>query len=155
LTGNLTSVGTFYSVEYLPLPSGNAIAVGTSLGVFIMRTSNPGAWLQLGSNLPNAPTYDMQYDGPHSLLAVSTVGRGAFTYSFIMPTFLVRSLADSGASTLRDAMEHANIAGCGNSSIAVTGTINLASSLPFLTASVNITGPGTNNLTINGAGAYD
>src|SRR5262249_26376286 len=44
-------------------------------------------------------------------------------------------------------------AGCGNISFSVNGTITLASPLPSV-GNMNITGPGTNNLTIDGAGAY-
>jgi len=66
---------------------------------------------------------------------------------------IVTSLADSGLGTLRDAIDRVNAAGCpGTISLAVTGVINLASSLPVIGPGTVIIGPGTNQLTINGGG---
>src|SRR6185436_19087646 len=67
---------------------------------------------------------------------------------------VVTSLADSGPGTLRDAIDRVNAAGCpGTISLAVTGVINLAASLPAVVPGAVIIGPGTNQLTINGGGA--
>lgn len=82
ITGNLTGVGTFHTIDYLTLPSGNAIMVGTDLGAYIMRTASPGVWQTLGDNLPHAPVYDSHFDSVGQVLAVSTLGRGAFLYDF-------------------------------------------------------------------------
>lgn len=82
ITGNLTGVGTFQTVTYLTLPSGNCIAVGTDLGVFIMRVATPGVWQTLGDNLPRAPVFDAQFDAAGQVLAISTLGRGAWLYDF-------------------------------------------------------------------------
>jgi len=68
---------------------------------------------------------------------------------------VVTSLADAGLGTLRDAIERVNAAGCpGTISLAVTGVIQLASSLPAIVPGATVTGPGTNHLTVNGAGAH-
>ena len=82
ITGNLTGVGTFHTIDYLTLPSGNAIMVGTDLGAYIMRVATPGVWKTLGDNLPHAPVYDSHFDAAGQVLAVSTLGRGAFLYDF-------------------------------------------------------------------------
>ena len=81
ITGNLTGVGNFHAVEFLTLPtSGNAIVVGTDLGVFIMRLSAPGVWKTLGDNLPRAPVFVSQFDRTGQVLTISTLGRGVFLY---------------------------------------------------------------------------
>ena len=82
ITGNLTGVGTFHTIEYLTLPGGNAIFVGADLGSYIMRVATPGVWKTLGDNLPHAPVFDSQFDAAGQVLAVSTLGRGAFLYDF-------------------------------------------------------------------------
>lgn len=154
ITGNLTNVGTFNSIAYLTRAGGGAIAVGADCGVYLMRIASPGVWTRIGPNLPNAPVYDLWYDPVDDVLAAILFGRGAWTFSFTPPTFIVTSLADSGANTLREAMDWVNLHGAGTISLAVTGAINLASPLPFLTGSATILGPGTNSLTLNGGGAY-
>ena len=82
ITGNLTGVGTMHTVEYLTLPSGNAIMVGTDLGAYIMRVAAPGVWKTLGDNMPHAPLYDSHFDAAGQVLAISTLGRGAWLYDF-------------------------------------------------------------------------
>src|SRR6185436_19799872 len=141
----------------LTLPGGNAIVAGTDLGTYFMRIASPGVWTTLGSNLPHAPVYDTQYDPVGNVLAVSTFGRGAWLYDFNpAKTNVVTTLADSGAGSLRAAITNGNALGCPNVILfAVNGAINLASSLPSITVGTMILGPGTNNLTLNGAGAYD
>ncbi len=80
ITGNLTGVGTFHTIEYLTLPDGNGIMVGTDVGAYIMRVSTLGVWKTLGDNLPHAPVFDSHFDAAGQALAVSTLGRGAFLY---------------------------------------------------------------------------
>ncbi|MBS0657706.1 MAG: hypothetical protein JSR82_05590 [Verrucomicrobia bacterium] len=82
ITGNLTGVGTLQTVTYLTLPSGNCIAVGTDLGVYLMRVASPGVWQTLGDNLARAPVYAAQFDAAGQVLAISTLGRGAWLYDF-------------------------------------------------------------------------
>ena len=56
-------------------------------------------------------------------------------------TFNVTTLADAGAGSLRDAITQANAAaGADTITFGVTGTINLASTLPDITGAVTITG---------------
>ena len=82
LTGNLTGVGAFHVVEYLALPSGDAIVVGADLGAFIMRVASPGVWRTLGDNLPRAPVFDLQFDPAGQVLGAAALGRGLFLYDF-------------------------------------------------------------------------
>src|SRR5262249_42675321 len=67
---------------------------------------------------------------------------------------VVSSLADSGPGTLRDAISRVDSGCLGTIVFTVSGTINLASPLPLISRSTFISGPGTNQLVINGGGAY-
>ena len=70
-------------------------------------------------------------------------------------TYTVTSTADSGAGTLRDAINQVNAGGGGDTiDISATGTILLTSWLPQLAKNVTINGPGANLLAIDGAGLY-
>ena len=85
----------------------------------------------------------------------ATTGLAAFV-SLNLPaaTFTVSNNQDSGSGSLRQAIANANAGGGGDITFSnVTGVITLATNLPLITASVNILGPGTNNLTISGNNA--
>jgi hypothetical protein len=76
ITGNLTGVN-LRAVEFIPA-AGGAVVVGGQSGVFVMLTVNPGAWTKLGTGLPNAPVWDLDYDVTDDVLVVGTLGRGAW-----------------------------------------------------------------------------
>jgi hypothetical protein len=50
-------------------------------GVFMMAVANPGVWTRVGTNLPNALAYDLDYDhdSTRDELVVGLVGGGAWT----------------------------------------------------------------------------
>jgi hypothetical protein len=76
ITGNLTSVN-LRAVEFIPA-AGGALVVGGQSGVFVMLTVNPGVWSKLGTGLPNAPVWDLEYDVTDDVLVAGTLGRGAW-----------------------------------------------------------------------------
>ncbi|MCA9131980.1 MAG: hypothetical protein KDA45_02450, partial [Planctomycetales bacterium] len=80
VTGNLMAIaGTaLFSIQYVPGPIG-ALVVGGNLGVFTSLISSPHIWTEVGSNLPNAPAFDLQYDASDDVLVAGTLGRGAWT----------------------------------------------------------------------------
>jgi len=81
-----------------------------------------------------------------SVLAAAPVGAG---------TFVVSNQQDSGAGSLRQAILGANAGGGGSIIFSkVTGAIGLSSSLPALTANVNVIGPGTNVLKVSGSNCF-
>ncbi|MCA9952474.1 MAG: proprotein convertase P-domain-containing protein, partial [Anaerolineales bacterium] len=55
--------------------------VGGGMGVYKMEMSNPGVWVQLGTGLPHAPVWDLDYDPVDKVLVAGTLGRGAWTLS--------------------------------------------------------------------------
>jgi hypothetical protein len=74
----------------------------------------------------------------------SSVDIGAFEVQL----YLVYSTADSGGGSLRTALINANRAGGSVIAFTTGGTISLASALPDISRSVQILGPGANNLTV-------
>ena len=54
------------------------ILVGGRNGVFRMLTANSGSWATYGTGLPRAIAYDLDYDAADEVLAVGTLGRGAW-----------------------------------------------------------------------------
>ena len=66
-------------------------------------------------------------------------------------SLVVSTTADSGAGSLRQAMQDANAAAGGSITFsAVTGTITLASELPAVSGDITITGPGAKLLKLSG-----
>ena len=76
VTGNLEDP-SLHSVVVTP----DAVFVGGSRGVYIMFKDNVGVWYEFGQNLPNVPVWDMEYDATDDVLAVGTLGRGAWIVS--------------------------------------------------------------------------
>jgi hypothetical protein len=80
ITGNLHTqgAGELRTIEFIRKGNGAGfVVVGTNTGAFVTSDSNPGQWKELGS-LPHAPVFDMEYDAKDDVLAVGTMGRGAF-----------------------------------------------------------------------------
>jgi hypothetical protein len=77
-------------------------------------------------------------------VANGTVDIGAFE----VQVYLVYNTADSGGGSLRSALTNADRAGGSVITFATNGTINLITSLPDISRSVQILGPGANNLTV-------
>lgn len=79
ITGNLMDT-QFRSLTFLPGTT-DRIAVGTRNGVFVQDlplVAPFNNWGQLGTGLPNAPVWDMEYDAVDDLFIVGTMGRGAW-----------------------------------------------------------------------------
>ena len=90
VTGTLAGVGAFRSLVYYEGALRDFLLVGADRGVFFVTisrfpTKSFRCWKELGNNLPNAPVYDMVYSVTDDVLAVGTLGRGAWT----VPNFSV------------------------------------------------------------------
>ncbi|MDJ0798501.1 MAG: ubiquitin-activating E1 FCCH domain-containing protein [Calothrix sp. MO_167.B12] len=92
ITGNLQEFATnlgleaadlnLQSIEFIPGSSGvDGIVVGTNFGIFSAISNDFTDWLKLGTDLPNVPVWDMDYDPQDDLLVAGTLGRGAWTLS--------------------------------------------------------------------------
>jgi photosystem II stability/assembly factor-like uncharacterized protein len=81
VTGDLNQLGprTLRTIVYVPSSSGDRLIVGADGGVFVTSAATPGFWSKVGTNLPHALVFDMDYDATRDLLGVGTMGRGAWT----------------------------------------------------------------------------
>ncbi len=84
ITGNLTDT-QLQSTVIDPGPAAR-IFVGGRQGVFVLPLPTPGVaaggpftWTEIGTGLPNAPVWDMEWDSADEKLVVGTLGRGAWT----------------------------------------------------------------------------
>jgi hypothetical protein len=81
ITGNITAdgAGIFRAIAYIPSATGDRLAVGTNAGVRVSGAGSFGTWFKLGTDLPNAPVWDLDYDAVADMLVTGTLGRGAWT----------------------------------------------------------------------------
>ena len=88
LTGDLgnSAAGICYAITYVerlddddPGETNDAIIVGMNNGAFVAR-ENQGftSWKAMGTGLPTAPVFDLDYDAGTDVLIASTLGRGSF-----------------------------------------------------------------------------
>ena len=78
ITGSLTGVGALRCVRHGPAALGSPLLVGTDLGVYVASGPSYTNWSEVGTNLPNAPVFDMEYNLADDVLVVGTFGRGAW-----------------------------------------------------------------------------
>jgi photosystem II stability/assembly factor-like uncharacterized protein len=82
ITGNLrdTGAGNFNTAEFVAGTFNRLLLVGTNAGVFVSFDSSGFTnWVKLGTGLPNAPVWDLDYDVSDDVLLAGTLGRGAWT----------------------------------------------------------------------------
>ena len=78
ITGDLTGVQVLRSGEFLTSAGEGGLVVGTNVGVFLSRRTALGTWNRIGTNLPNVPVWDLDYDATDDVLVAGTLGRGAW-----------------------------------------------------------------------------
>ena len=81
VTGNLVSgldPGTLRAMAFIPTSGNDALVVGGDRGVFVSRAPNFDTWTRLGTGLPNAGVYELDYDVADNVLVAGTLGRGAW-----------------------------------------------------------------------------
>ncbi len=94
VTGDLPGTGHTRAITYISTATGvDAVVAGTGAGVYVSLLTNMGQWQKVGTNLPNVPVYDMDYDQADDVLVVGTLGRGAWT----VPAFMAQVLPDCDA----------------------------------------------------------
>ncbi|NBV21572.1 MAG: hypothetical protein EBS05_06565 [Proteobacteria bacterium] len=78
VTGTLTGVGRLHCIRHGPADILSYVLVGTDMGVYAASAPSYTNWVKVGSNLPNAPVYAMEYNRSDDVLVVGTLGRGAW-----------------------------------------------------------------------------
>jgi hypothetical protein len=82
ITGNLPALGAgdFQTTEFVAGANEDLLLVGTNAGVFVSFSSSGfTCWNKLGTGLPNAVVWDLDYDVADDVLLAGTLGRGAWT----------------------------------------------------------------------------
>ena len=82
ITGTLVSglsPGALRSMAFIP-GSNDRLVVSADRGVFVAtETGGFSDWQRLGTGLPNAPVFELEYDLLDAVLVAGTLGRGAWT----------------------------------------------------------------------------
>lgn len=81
VTGNLPAFGPgeLRALAYVPGPAHDALVVGTDRGVFIaLEPGGFSSWLRLGTGLPNAVVFELDYHAGRDVLIAGMLGRGAW-----------------------------------------------------------------------------
>lgn len=83
ITGNLGTLnpGQLRSITYIPTSTNDMLAVGADQGVFVAPGPAFNTWARLGTNLPLAAVFDLDYDPADGMLLAGTLGRGAWTFN--------------------------------------------------------------------------
>jgi len=83
VTGNLFGLspnpGALRKIRYISGASNKYLAIAADRGVYVSASASIGSWSKVGNNLPVAPVMAMQYSKAQDVLAVGTLGRGAWT----------------------------------------------------------------------------
>ncbi len=81
VTGNLGTISSFdfRTIEFVPSPLGDVVAVGTRSGVFVAAV-NSSTWSLLGSGLPDVLVFDLRYVANSGQLIAGTLGRGVWSF---------------------------------------------------------------------------
>ncbi len=85
VTGNLVSgfaPGVLRTMAYIP-GTVDSVVVGADRGVFVATAPSFNSWTRLGTGLPNAVVFELEYDRQDQLLIAGLLGRGAWRLSTI------------------------------------------------------------------------
>jgi len=99
ITGDLSGfgAGVNWTLEFVEGVDDDILLVGTGVGVFqALGADGFTDWEQTGSDLPTVIVMDMEYDAVADIVAVGTLGRGAWTVSNASITLTANSTAASG-----------------------------------------------------------
>ena len=92
-TGNLSN-NIIQTVEYVDLGGVDVVLVGGLGGVFRMITNNPDVWTEYGAFIPNATTYDLDYNATDDVLIAGLFGRGAWEIDNASDTLAVPGVVE-------------------------------------------------------------
>ncbi len=103
--------GVLRAITYVPSTTrGDRIFVAAAedgvSGVFMMAVDNPGVWTRVGTNLPSALVFDLDYDASRDQLVAGLVGRGAWTVPNVTQLDRAPVTACTSATVAADATCH-------------------------------------------------
>jgi photosystem II stability/assembly factor-like uncharacterized protein len=105
ITGNLTTFNSanLWSIAFSTSNADGSVIVGGDTGVFIAPGPAFNNWSRLGTNLPSAPVYDLEYDPADEILVAATMGRGAWSINLAErdPVDVMLVLDTSGSMAAR------------------------------------------------------
>ena len=93
ITGNLAD-NNLRTVVFVPA-TGDIVLVGGESGVFAMRSGTPGVWAEIGTGLPEAPVYELDYDDADDVVVAGTLGRGAWLLSDVSVNVNIPPICDA------------------------------------------------------------
>lgn len=85
VTGNLVSgfaPGVLRTMAYVPGAT-DTVVVGADRGVFVASAPSFNSWTRLGTGLPNAVVFELEYDRQDQVLIAGLLGRGAWRLTTI------------------------------------------------------------------------
>ena len=128
---------------------------GIPAGATSTSTPNPPTGIFAAAAQPQNPALEQfSVAGYLDEIRVFTFAPGSFsTNDLLLAPGWVYSTADSGSGSLRSTITNLNATGAGSLKFLTNGTISLLSSLPAISNSISVYGPGTNLLTISGNGS--
>jgi uncharacterized repeat protein (TIGR01451 family) len=133
ITGNLLQLGAgdFQTTEFVAGAPKDLLLVGTNAGVFVsFSTSGFTSWEKLGTGLPNAVVWDLDYDVADDVLLAGTLGRAAWTIGNLRQlTLLTADLAISKTAAPDPVITGSNL----------TYTITVTNNGPDAAESVTVT----------------
>ena len=100
ITGNLLTLnpGALSSVAMSTSNPDGSVIVGSDKGVFISPGPLFTTWIPLGTGLPRAPVFDLEYDPTDQILIAGLMGRGAWTINMGRTPIDVAMVLDLSAS---------------------------------------------------------
>jgi photosystem II stability/assembly factor-like uncharacterized protein len=85
VTGNLVTAfapGALRTMAYVP-GTVDSVVVGADRGVFVAQAPSFNSWTRLGTGLPNAVVFELEYDRQDQVLIAGLLGRGAWRLNSI------------------------------------------------------------------------
>ncbi|MFT5496138.1 MAG: subtilisin-like proprotein convertase family protein [Kiritimatiellia bacterium] len=160
ITGNLPNL-VLHSIDFIRDGVRSAVFVGTDQGVFVATNTDFTQWDMLGSGLPDAPVWDMDYDPIDDVLVATALGRGVWKFNNAISIFPAAASftldISSGVQTIcapSDATYTVDVASIGGFTDPVTLSASGHPAGTTLSFSPNPVTPGNSStLTIGNTGA--
>lgn len=74
----MNKASTIWSLAFVDGPTVDTLLAGTNLGIFATAIDALGTWVPVGSELPNVPAFDLEFDLRDDVLVAGMLGRGSW-----------------------------------------------------------------------------